>query len=141
MARTRRRRPTQPPPTRLVLDSGAVIALSRNDVRARAVLAAAWEAEAEVFIPSVVLAETVRGSTPPALVNRVVRAVGEICVADEATGRLAGCLLGSAESTSSVDALVVANAIGLGGGVILTGVPQDLGALAGEHPAVEIHAL
>lgn len=139
MARTRR--PSQTPPTRLILDGGAVIALSRNDVRARAVLAAAWEAGAEVFIPSVVLAETVRGLAPDARVNRVIRAVGEICVADEATGRLAGCLLGSAESTSSIDALVVANAIGLGGGLILTGDPQDLRALAGEHPTVEIRAL
>ena len=137
----RARRSTQPPPTRLILDSGAVIALSRNDVRARAVLAAAWEAGAEVFIPSVVLAETVRGSAPDAVVNRVVRAVGEICAADEATGRMAGCLLGSAGSTSSIDALVVANAIGLGGGVILTGDPYDLSALAAQHPTVQIRAL
>ena len=139
MARTRR--PTQTPPTRLILDSGAVIALSRNDLRARAVLAAAWEAGAEVFIPSVVLAGTVRGSAPDTQVNRVIRAVGEVCVADEATGRLAGRLLGSAESTSSIDALVVANAIGLGGGMVLTGDPSDLGALAGEHPTVTIRTL
>jgi hypothetical protein len=46
MARSHRR--TQaPPPQRLILDSGAVIALSRNDVCARAVLAAAWEAADE----------------------------------------------------------------------------------------------
>ena len=55
MARTRRR--TQiPPPQRLILDSGAVIALSRNDQRARAALAAAWEAGVEVSIPSLVVA-------------------------------------------------------------------------------------
>ena len=65
-----RRRVKATPPTRLILDSGAVIALSRNDQRARAALAAAWEAGVEVSIPSVVVAETVRGSAKDAPVNR-----------------------------------------------------------------------
>jgi len=72
MARTRRRTET-PPPQRLILDSGAVIALSRNDERARATLAAAWEAGVEVSIPSLVVAETVRGSAKDAPVNRVIK--------------------------------------------------------------------
>ncbi len=42
MARSRRRTQT-PPPQRLILDRGTVIALSRNDLRARAALAAARE--------------------------------------------------------------------------------------------------
>lgn len=42
MARSRRRTKVSPP-RRLILDSGAVIALSRRDDRARAVLAVAWE--------------------------------------------------------------------------------------------------
>ena len=86
MARSRRR--TQaPPPQRLILDSGAVIALSRNDLRARATLAAAREAGVEVSIPSVVVAETVRGSAKDAKVNRVIKSVGEVTAADERTGR------------------------------------------------------
>lgn len=139
MARSRRR--TQAPPQRLILDSGAVIALARGDQRARAVLAAAWEAGAEVAIPSVVLAETVRGSATDAPVNRVIKSVGEIRPADEMTGRVAGALLGTARSTATVDALVVASAIDLGGGVVLTGDPDDLDALAGDHPEVVIRAL
>ncbi|HPU39369.1 MAG TPA: hypothetical protein PLS63_07335, partial [Microthrixaceae bacterium] len=55
-------------------------ALSRNDVRARAALAAAREARIEVSIPSVVIAETVRGSTKDASVNRVVKALGQVSV-------------------------------------------------------------
>lgn len=95
MARSRRR--TQaPPPQRLILDSGAVIALSRNDLRARATLAAAREAGVEVSIPSVVVAETVRGSAKDAKVNRVIKSVGEVTAADERTGRGAGALLGAA---------------------------------------------
>ena len=140
MARSRRR--TQaPPPQRLILDSGAVIALSRNDLRARATLAAAREAGVEVSIPSVVVAETVRGSAKDAKVNRVIKSVGEVTAADERTGRGAGALLGAARSTSAVDALVVASAIELGGGVVLTGDPADLELLAGGHPEVVIRAV
>ncbi len=140
MARTRRR--TQAPPAkRLILDSGAVIALSRHDHRARAALAAAWEAGAEVSIPSLVVAETVRGWAKDAPVNRVIKAVGEVTPADERTGRVAGAVLGSAGSSSTVDAVVVASAIDLGGGVILTGDPEDLEALARRHPEVVVQAL
>jgi len=140
MARTRRRTRT-PPPQRLILDSGAVIALSRNDVRARAALAAAREAGVEVSIPSVVVAETVRGSAKDAKVNRVIKSVGDVTTADEDTGRVAGALLGAAKSTSTIDALVVASVIELGGGVVLTGDPEDLEPLADGHPEVVISAL
>jgi predicted nucleic acid-binding protein len=140
MARTRRR-PQGRPPQRLILDSGAVIALSRNDTRARAALAAAWEAGVEVSIPSLVVAETVRGSAKDAPVNRVIRSVGEVTAADETTGRVAGALLGAATSDSTVDAVIVASAIDLGGGVILTGDPTDLEALACGHPEVVVQRL
>jgi predicted nucleic acid-binding protein len=140
MARSRRR--TQaPPPQRLILDSGAVIALSRNDIRARATLAAAREAGVEVSIPSVVVAESVRGSAKDASVNRVIKAVGEVTSAGQQTGRAAGALLGAARSTSTVDALVVASAIELGRGVVLTGDPDDLEPLASGHPEVVIRSL
>jgi predicted nucleic acid-binding protein len=139
VARSRRSQ-AAPPPQRLILDSGAVIALSRNDIRARAVLATAWEAGAEVSIPSVVIAKTVRGTAKDAPVNRVVKAVGAVSSADESTGRIAGSLLRAARSTSTVDAVVVATAMELGGGVILTGDAGDLQALAAGHPAVVVHA-
>ena len=139
MARTRRR--TQVPPHRLILDSGAVIALSRSDLRARAMLAAAREAGVEVSIPSVVIAETVRGSAKDASVNRVINAVGEVTSTSEKTGRTAGALLGAARSTATIDALVVASVIELGGGVVLTGDPGDLGPLADDHPEVVMRAL
>ncbi len=140
MARSRRRTKT-PPAQRLILDSGAVIALSRNDLRARAALAAAREVGAEVSIPSVAVAETVRGSARDASVNRVIKAVGEVTSADESAGRSAGSLLGAARSSSTVDALVVASAIELGGGVVLTGDPDDLESLARGHPEVVITVL
>ncbi|MBW3643352.1 MAG: PIN domain-containing protein [Actinobacteria bacterium] len=137
MARTRR----QAPPQRLILDAGAVIGLSRADVRARAALTAALEAGAAVSVPAVVVAETVRGVAADAPVNRVLKAVGEVDVADEPVGRTAGRLLGSAGSTATVDAVVVATAVEVGGAVILTGDPGDLGPLAADEPTVIIEPL
>lgn len=139
MAR-RRRRAQDPAPQRLILGAGAVIALARSDQRVRAVLAAAREARVHVSIPSVVVAETVRGVVADAPVNRVLTAVGEVDAADEAIGRTAGRLLGDAGSSSTVDAVVVATAVEAGGAVVLTGDPDDLSALAGEHREVVIEA-
>lgn len=136
-----RRRGRAGPPQRLILDSGAVIALSRHDARARAALAAAHETQAEVSIPSVVVAETVRGTATDAPVNRIIKAVGQVIGADEATCRSAGALLGAAGSSATVDAVVVATAIRLGGGVILTGDPDDLELLGAGRSEVRIEAL
>ena len=140
MARTRRRHEASPP-QRLILDSGAVIALSRQDLRARAVLAAAWEAGAQVVIPSVVLAETLRGSPRDAPVNQVITSVGEVAGADAAVGRLAGTLLGATRSGTTVDAIIVATAVAVGGGVLLTGDLEDLRPLADGHPEVVVRPL
>jgi predicted nucleic acid-binding protein len=138
----RRRQAQTPAQHRLVLDAGAVIALGRNDPRARAALIAAGEIGAQVSIPAVVVAETVRSSGPrDASVNRVLRSVGDITPSDEAGARLAGRLLGIAGSNSTVDALIVAAAVEHGGAVILTGDPDDLGRLAQPHPEVLIQAL
>ena len=137
MARTRR----QAPPQRLILDAGAVIGLSRADVRARAALTAALEAGAEVSVPAVVVAETVRGGAADAPVNRVLKAVGEVDVAEEPVGRTAGRLLGAAGSAATVDAVVVATAIEAGGAVVLTGDAGDLDLLAADERQVVIEPL
>lgn len=81
-------------------------------------------------IPAVVVAETVRGVAADAPVNRIVKAVGAVSVADERVGRTAGRLLGEARSDSTIDALVIASAVEAGGAVILTGDPEDLRALS-----------
>jgi len=105
------------------------------------VLAAASEARVHVSIPSVVVAETVRGAATDAPVNRVLKAIGEVDAADEAIGRIAGRLLGEAGSSATVDAVVVATAVEAGGAVVLTGDPDDLSALAGGLREVVIEAL
>lgn len=137
----RRRRDRQHAPQRLILDSGAVIALSRGHHRARAFLARALELRAPVEIPVAVVAETVRGGPRDAPVNRVLKAVGTVPEAREAHGRLAGKLLGAARSSATVDALVVAHAVEVGGGHVLTGDPRDFRPLSELHPEVRIQVL
>lgn len=138
MARQRQATPAH----RLVLDSGAVIALAKLEPRARAALTAAWENGAEVVVPAVVLAETTRGNGPrDAGVNRVLKAVGNVAPTSEDRGRTAGALLARAGSSATVDALVVAEAVQAGGGVVLTGDADDLRRLAADHPHVVIQAL
>lgn len=119
----RRRRPVSPGP-RLVLDSGGLIALSRDDPRARAFLAT--RGGAEVIVPAVVVAETVRGNARDAAVNRILAAIGNVVSVDEALARSAGSLIGSTKSEAgAVDALVVASSAAAGGGIILTSDVDD----------------
>jgi predicted nucleic acid-binding protein len=128
-------------PRRLILDSGAVIALARGDHRARAFLARSLEMGARVEIPVVVLAETLRGGPRDAPVNRVLKAVGPVPEAKEAHGRIAGRLLGAARSSSTIDALVVAHAVEAGGAHVLTGDREDLERLSAGYPEVWVQAL
>jgi len=123
---------------RLVLDSGAVIALARNDARARSVLQAAWESGAQVSIPVVVLAETVRGRPDDAPVNRIVKAVGDFIDVTAPDGRSAGHLLGDTGVASTIDAIVIASTDRTGGGAILTGDPHDLRRLTEHNASIDI---
>ncbi|TMK60837.1 MAG: hypothetical protein E6G60_12445 [Actinobacteria bacterium] len=134
-------RPSSATPQRLILDSGAVIALARAEQRAVAFLRRAVEVDAEVIIPVVVLAETLRGGPRDAAVNRVVNAVGDIEATLPDVGRVAGRLLGRAKRAATVHAMVVAEAVARGGGQVLTGDPADLTPLAENERRVTIHAL
>jgi predicted nucleic acid-binding protein len=126
---------------RLILDSGAVIALAHGEVRARAFLARALELGVFVEVPAVVVAETVRGGPRDAQVNRALKAIGQIVATDEQTARTAGRLLAAARSSATVDALVVAHAVEAGGAQILTGDQEDLVRLAAPHSEVLIRPL
>jgi predicted nucleic acid-binding protein len=119
-----------------------VIALAREDQRARATLREAWKLGTDVVVPAVVVAETVRAdaahNTP---VTRVLNMVDKVVPLSEQTARLAGMLLARAKSAATIDALIVAEAVQQGGGVILTGDATDLEALASGHPSVSVQAL
>lgn len=123
----------------LVLDSGAVIGFARGDVRARAMIARALELALDIRIPVAVLAETLRGGARDAPIHRVRQSV-DVFPATEQCARLAGAMLGRTRGRNTVDALVAAEAI-LAGADVLTGDPDDLGALLADAPAVTVRSL
>ena len=131
----------QPKRNPLILDSGAVIALARGDQRARAFLAQAITLQAEIQIPVVVIAETLRGGPKDAPIHRILKKTHRGPSMDAELGQTAGHLLGRARSSDTIDALIVAQAVRSGGGHILTGDRGDLERLASGHPEVVIHPL
>jgi predicted nucleic acid-binding protein len=121
----------------LVLDSAAFSTLARPaTARAgvRAALRGAWAAGAEVLIPAAVLAEQYRGGRHDQVADSYLgRETGvEIVPTTRALARQIGHLLARAGrgSRDHVDATVVAVALAGGGGVIATGDPAELSALA-----------
>lgn len=130
MARRQRRRAPSPP-ERLILDAGAVIALATGQWRARAFLKRAAALGTHVLVPAVVVAETVRGDgARDAPVNRVLKGVEAILPVDESIARTAGRLLGTTGSDATIDAIVVAATLRVGGGKILTGDFEDFRRLS-----------
>lgn len=114
---------------RLVLDAGAIIALSRGDIRARAFLALALEEGKHVLMPTPVLAQVHRGGRDHAKVDRVIRSVDVFVPTSASIARDAGELLGRAGRWDAVDAIVAAEALVGAPAAILTSDAGDLTAL------------
>src|SRR5215213_4258364 len=107
---------------RLILDSGAVIALAARNARARAFVERALRQRYILVLPAVVIAETTRGSARDAAVNRVINSVDEFTPITEATARQAGRLLAAANiGNATVDALIAAEAVLSDAATIMTG--------------------
>jgi predicted nucleic acid-binding protein len=132
-----------------VLDSEALSALASPRergtafARAKAVLVAAKEGNAQIRIPAPVIAEVHRGGRRDAAVNRVLGKHNGVVPMDAAIARTAGALLGrdGLDSCHAVDAFVIATAIELGVAVVCTGDPDDLDSLAREHENVVVLGL
>ncbi len=136
MARAKRGRAVLAP-ERVILDSGAVIAWSRGDVRVRAMVRRAVEFGLDLRVPVVVLAETLRGSVRDAPVNRVLKSV-DVLMTVEAVGRVAGRLLGRTGGENTADALVAAEAVEAGATTVLTTDPDDLATLLADQPEIAV---
>ena len=134
------RKSSRSTPQRLILDSGAVISWSKGDARTRAFLREAVARNIELRIPVVVLAETLRGGTRDAPMNRVLKAVGTAATTPE-TGRDAGRLIGRTGGHNAVDALVAAEALAVPGSTVLTGDLHDMRALLADQDGTGIHAI
>jgi predicted nucleic acid-binding protein len=126
----------------LVLDAGAVIALARGNLAVRRFINEAARAQTPVLVPAVVVAETIRGRGPrDAPVERALAKAREVLAADDAIARIAGALLAAARSDATIDAIVVAHALQLGGAVVMTSDPDDLRSLAPHGSDVWIRAV
>ena len=126
----------------IVLDAGAVIGLARNNTALRKIFRAAREEGTAFQVPMVVVAETVRGNGPrDAPVNLVLAQMAPQHPLTDAVARAAGQLLGAARSSSTIDALVVAEAIDCAPATIWTSDPDDLRLLLANHPGVSVEAI
>jgi hypothetical protein len=125
----------------LVLDSGAVTRLAkRTRQNAATITALRREGLWPPLVPSVVLVEVTTGRPgPDANTNRFLKTCDIVTELPEPVARRAAQLGHRARRGSAVDAVVVA--VGEPGGAVLTGDPDDLGALAAQADQVAIHRL
>jgi predicted nucleic acid-binding protein len=131
----------------LILDTEALSVLARprsnpqRHQRVRAVLRSAQRRREPVRVPSATLVELYRGpGTDEAIDLELSRGYAGVITTGTRIARLAGHLLAAADAGSemAIDALVVATAIRLGGGLIVTHDPADLERLAADHPNVRV---
>jgi predicted nucleic acid-binding protein len=133
----------------VVLDAGALEALAgrrgRRSREVRAALRAAARLHREVVVPAVILAELYRGPRHNSLVDACLsRETGlQIRDTDRSLARLVGGVLAAAKAGSHhlADAHAVASAVDLGGGLVLTTDPDDLGRLAAAFANVTVIGL
>jgi predicted nucleic acid-binding protein len=91
-----------------------------------------------------VLVELYRGRGADEVIDGVLaRGVAQVVTTGVRIARIAGHLLADANAGSemAIDALVVATAIRLGGGVIATHDPDDMRLLAARHANVAIFSI
>ena len=126
---------------RLVLDTGAVLALERDDARAYQHILTAAQRGYLVVIPTLVVLEALEGAKAPATVERIVKKIdAEIPLFPAITHQVPGLKRRSGVD-STTDVVVVLEALGAPGSMILTGDPTDIHRIleaAGAHGLVPV---
>lgn len=130
----------------VALDSEAFSALagkrSRRQQEVRAALAAAAQLRRDVIVPAVVLAELYRGRNRSSLLDACLSRETGLLIrnTNRSLARLVGGVLGAARAGSEllVDAHVIAAAVEAGGGLVLTGDPEDLVRLAAAYRNIQV---
>lgn len=134
----------------LVLDNEAVSALAGRDGprkrQVRQALEAAQRLGRDTVVPTIVLAESYRGTAPVQAVDSMLaRHVAALRTrdTDRTIARLVGGVLHAAGAGSEdvVDAHVIAVAAEVGGGLVLTGDPDDVVRLAAPYPSIVVEVL
>ena len=135
---------------RVVLDQRALDALAGGDGpakrRVRQAMVAASRLRRDVVVPTVVLAELYRGGGRNQLVDALLAREEQGVLlrdTDRVLARLVGGVLAAAGAGSEdlADAHVVAVAVEGGGGVLLTGDPDDMSRLADPYRTVIVEPL
>lgn len=122
----------------VTLDTGALIALDRDDRRIIALLARAAEVGASVTVPATALAQAIRRPAKQARLARIVRqASTDLVPLDGMDATRVGVLLAASATKDIVDAHVVVCARRKGQ-AILTSDPQDLRRLDSTIPLVAV---
>ena len=131
----------------VVLDSEAVSVLANRSrgtarERVRVALTAAARLGLPVRVPAAVLVELYRGNRADAAIDRLLdgRGIG-VVTTGRAVARVAGQLRhrDRLDSCHVVDCFLVATAVRLGGGLVVTADGDDLSRRARAHPNVRIH--
>lgn len=116
-------------PDRLILDAGALIALARGDVHARAFIERILVDEVLVEMPTPVLAQVHRGGHDRARTDRALRWIERFVPTSEHVARAAGELLARSGLSDAIDAIVAAEALAGTPAVVLTSDRKDIGRL------------
>ena len=111
----------------MILDAGALIAVSRNDRAMIARLVAAEQEDEDVSTHPMVIAQVWRDGGRQAVLARLLRGV-QIIDLDDDLGRRCGELLGKAGTADPIDAAVVL--IASDGESVVTSDPDDIAHLA-----------
>jgi len=111
---------------RLILDAGALIALVRGDVRARAIVTRALDEGLLVVVPTPVLAQVHRGGRDRAKTDRALLWIDQFVPTTTSIARNAGELLGRAGHSDAIDGIVAAEALNGTPAAIVTSDPVDI---------------
>jgi hypothetical protein len=126
---------------RLVLDTGALTALERDDARAYQHLMTAARRGFLIVVPTLVVLEALEGAKAPATVERIVNRINaEIPLLPAVTRQVPG-LKRSSGVGSTTDVVVVLEALAVPGSMILTSDPTDIHRIleaAGLHGRVPV---
>ena len=116
--------------TTLVLDTGALIALDRNDRSIWAMLRIASDDGATVVVPAGVIGQAWRDGARQALLARALNHCTELAL-DGSTARAAGLLCGQANTRDVIDASVAIAAAGVANTdvSVVTSDPSDIARL------------
>lgn len=134
----------------VVLDAEAFNALAGPDSirkqKVRRIVRRSVVLGRETIVPTLVLAELYRGRGRNQLVDAcLAREAASLDTrdSDRTLARIVGGVLAAAGAGSEdiVDAHVVATAVEAGGGVVVTGDPEDLERLAAAYPHIVVEAV